>query len=123
MKTTASFLLFLLLSSISVFAHDVVLTWNPSPDGTANPTAGYNVQRATTPGAEGSTNINSGAVAVGCTTSANCTYTDTSSAVVAGATLYYTVTFQVGTLQSAKSNEANATVPVAGASNLQAISN
>ena len=114
----------LLAASLSMAqAHDVKLNWKPSTDGAVNPSGGYNVQRATAAGQEGSTNINSVLVAVACTDTTSCTYDDTSLAVVAGATLYYTVTFQVGSAVSVKSNEAQATIPVASPTNLTAVGN
>ena len=123
MKRLIGFLIaFLIISSIAA-AHTVTLTWSPSTDGAANPTSGYNVQRGTTSGGEGSANINASPVAAGCTSTTNCTYTDSSSAVVAGATLYYTVTFQVGAVTSKPSNEASAGVPVAPPSGVTATPN
>jgi hypothetical protein len=125
MKKTIVFLFVLFVLSITAVAqaHSVVLTWSPSTDGAANASSGYNVLRGTTSGGESSTPINSAAVAVGCTNTTTCTYTDTSSAVVAGATLYYEVTFVVGTTSSAPSNQASGTVPVAAPTGLTATAN
>jgi len=124
MKRLIGFLIaFIIISSVAS-AHNVVLTWTPSADGASNPTSGYNVLRGTASGGESSTPINSAVVAVGCTSATNCTYTDSSSAVVAGATLYYEVTFVLGSTSSAPSNEAKAgPVPVAAPSGLTATAN
>lgn len=101
--------------------HTVVLTWTPSIDGAANPTSGYNAYKGTAPGSESSTSLNTSPITPGCTNNTNCTYTDGS--VTAGQTYYYVVTFKVGSLESAKSNEALAAVPVAPASGLTATAN
>ena len=85
--------------------HTVTLTWTASTDGAANLTSGYNILRGTASGAESSTPIAT-AQALGCPTSTACTYVDSSSAVVAGATLYYEVVFVVGSASSAPSNQA-----------------
>jgi len=111
------------LVSLNAFAHTVILTWSPSSDGAANPTSGYNVLRGTAAGGESSTPINSSPVAAACTNTTTCTYTDSSSAVIAGATLYYEVTFVIGSISSVPSNEAKAGVPVASPSGLTAIGN
>jgi fibronectin type 3 domain-containing protein len=81
-------------------SHDVVLTWTASATATV---VGYDVYRGTTSGGEGATPLNASPVK-------GTTYTD--SPVTAGATYYYIVT-AVGAngVQSAKSDEAKATVP------------
>jgi len=50
-----------------------------------------------------------------------CTYTDT--AVTAGQTYYYKLTFVVGTLSSVMSNEATGTIPVAPPTGVTAVGN
>jgi hypothetical protein len=108
-------------ASQAMAQHRVDLTWLPSPDGAANPTSGYNVLRGTAPGAESSTPINGAVVAAGCTNTSTCKYSDTSSAVVAGAVLYYEVLFVVGSKSSPPSNEATpGPIPIGSPTNLTA---
>jgi titin len=106
-KSVLLLLTLLLTSSLAFGAHSVTLTWTNSAD----PGGTYSALRGTTPGGESATpiatNISSG-------------WVDTSAAVVAGATLYYEVTYTLGS-QTATSNEASATVPVAAATNLKAV--
>lgn len=128
MKKLIAFLIAILIGffsapSVCQAAHSVVLTWTASADGAANASSGYNVLRGTASGSESSTPINSSVVAVGCNSTSTCTYTDTSAAVAAGATLYYEVVFVVATKSSAPSNEASATVPVSAPSGLTATAN
>jgi len=114
-------LLALLFASAPAFAaHNAVLTWTPSTDGAANPTAGYSVFKATTSGGEGAPALAT-AVAPGCTNTTACTYTDT--AVTAGQTYYYKLTFVVGTLSSVMSNEATGKIPVAPPTGVTAVGN
>lgn len=89
-------------------AHSAVLTWSPSPDGAANPVAGYNILRSTSPGTE--VPINIGFVAAGCTDPTTCTFTDPN--VTAGQTYYYKVTFVVNGVASEPSNEGSVTIPI-----------
>ena len=80
--------------------HDVILSWTASA---TSGVVGYNVYRGTTSGGESSTPLNS--------TPVNGTaYTDAN--VTAGATYYYVVTaVSSSEVQSAASNEVEATVP------------
>jgi fibronectin type 3 domain-containing protein len=80
--------------------HDVMLSWTASA---SSGVAGYNIYRGTTSGGESSTALNSTPVT-------GDTYTDEN--VTAGATYYYVVmAVSSGGVQSAASNEADATVP------------
>jgi hypothetical protein len=81
-------------------SHDVILSWTASP---ASGVVGYGVYRGTTSGGESSTPLNS-------TPINGTTYVDAN--VTAGVTYYYVVT-AVGSdgVQSAASNETEATVP------------
>lgn len=90
-------------------AHQVVLNWVPSVDAGAG--IGYNIFRGTTAGKENATPINAAPVAVGATTPAACTYTDT--AVVPGTTYFYYVVTESGTVVSGASNEVSCTIPLA----------
>jgi fibronectin type 3 domain-containing protein len=85
--------------------HNVVLTWTASTSAATYPTGTYSVFRGTTAGGESTT-----AYATGIANAAT-TWTDT--AVTANDTYYYKVTFCVGSVCSAYSNETSATVPLA----------
>ena len=89
--------------------HCVVLSWTAS----STSGVGYDVFRGTTPGQEGTSPLNSTPVAVNCSGAA-CTWTDNN--VSAGQTYYYVLTAVAGGVtggvQSAKSNEASAGIPV-----------
>lgn len=89
--------------------HNVVLTWNPSVDGSSNPPLAYNIYKGTAAGGEASTPINATPVAAGCAGPASCTYTDTD--VSPGITYYYTVKATLNGGVSAASNEASGTIP------------
>jgi hypothetical protein len=119
-----AFLSFLLLTGIVITSfgagHSVVLTWTPSPDGSANPTLAYNIFRGTAAGAEGSTPINAAPVAVGCSGAA-CTYTDTNVSV--GQAYFYTVTAILNGVQSVPSNECNTTIPLGAPSGVSCKAN
>jgi len=92
--------------------HCVTLTWTASTDGAANPTLGYDVYKGTTPGGESTTPLNGTTlVAVGCSTTATCTYIDTS--VTVGQTIYYTVQASLNGVNSISSDEATAKIPPA----------
>jgi cellulose 1,4-beta-cellobiosidase len=87
-------------------SHSVLLAWTPPSDGTAASDS-YTVLRGTASGAENTT-VAAG-LDVGCTSNANCTYTDTT---VANGTTYYYVVEAINTNgTSAPSNEAQAVVP------------
>jgi hypothetical protein len=80
--------------------HDVILSWTAS---TSSAVAGYNVYRGTSSGGESSTPLNSTPVN-------GTTYTD--ATVTAGTTYYYVVmAVNSSNVQSAASNESEATVP------------
>ena len=89
--------------------HCVVLGWAASPTSGV----GYNIFRGTAAGQESTTSLNSTPVAVNCSGAA-CTWTDNN--VSAGQTYYYVLTAVAGGVtggvQSAKSNEASAGIPV-----------
>ena len=85
-------------------AHGVDLSWGASPD----PGVGYNVYRSTVSGGP-YTLLNT-------TPQTGLTYSD--SAVTVGATYYYVVRATLVGLESANSNEAHATIPIAGAVSL-----
>lgn len=93
-KILAMLGLALLLSALPVWAHSVTLTWTPSPSippvGTGW-SIGYLVFEAESPTAFNWTiPLNNPAVAVGCTSSSNCTYTDLTCNTL-GQTCYYAV--------------------------------
>jgi len=101
-------------------AHNCVLSWTPSTDGASNPSSGYNILKGTTSGGESTTPVNSSPVAVGCTSTSTCTWTD--SSVTAGATYYYKVTFVVGTQSSAPA-EGEGTVPISPPTGVTVVTN
>jgi fibronectin type 3 domain-containing protein len=89
--------------------HGSTLTWKASTDTVA----GYNIRRATTPGGETGSPINS-------TPITGLTYED--SNVVAGTTYYYVVTaVSSAGVESAPSNEAKDTIPFAPPSTLTVV--
>ena len=102
-------------------AHNCVLSWTPSTDGASNPSSGYNILKGTTSGGESTTPVNSSPVAVGCTSTTTCTWTD--SNVQAGQTIYYKVVFVVGTQSSAPSAEGSGTVPINPPTGLSVVTN
>jgi fibronectin type 3 domain-containing protein len=86
--------------------HSVVLSWVPPADGTAASDS-YSVLRGTVAGSHNTT-VAAG-LDMGCTSNANCTYTDTT---VANGTTYYYVVEAVNTNgTSLPSSEASATIP------------
>lgn len=98
--------------------HNVVLNWNPSTDGAANPTLGYNVYQGTVSGGESTTALNGTAlVAVNCTSLTNCTYTISG---VSPGNYFYTVKASLNGALSNSSNEATVTVPLATPTGLTA---
>lgn len=119
-KTLGSLILtlvgMLLSSAVAFGAHNVVLTWTPSADGTANPALAYKICRGTATGAEASTPINASPVAAACSSTTTCTYTDTS--VSAASTYFYTVKALLNGVSSVPSNEASCTVPLAAPTGL-----
>ena len=78
----------------------MALSWNPS---SSSGVTGYNVFRAGTSGAYGSTPLNSGPVS-------GTTYADAS--VTAGQTYFYIVTTVGSGASSVASNEVEATIPL-----------
>ena len=113
-RRTGLFLASWLLISVPGFAaHQAVLTWTPSADSTATMT--YSILKGTSSGGESPTPIATG-VAVGCTSTTTCTYTDTN--VVASGAYFYQVVAVQGSGQSAPSNEASCTIPLAAATGL-----
>jgi hypothetical protein len=104
--------------SATAGGHQAVLTWSPSSDGAANPTLGYNVYRGTTPGGESGTALNGTTpVAVNCTSTTTCTYTDTT---ITPGTWYWTVKATLNGTLSAASNEVSGTAAIAPPSGLTA---
>jgi hypothetical protein len=90
-------------------AHGVTLVWTASTSTYTG--LGYNVYRGSASGAEAATPVNSALLTAACT-GTSCTYTD--SNVTAQSSYYYTVAACVASTCSAMSNEASATVPLAG---------
>lgn len=91
--------------------HYVVLSWDPSPTAVGHPTLAYNIYRSATPGGEKNPPLNAAPGAAGCTSSANCVYTDYD--VLGGSRYYYTATAVVDGVESVMSNEVSADVPLA----------
>ena len=79
----------------------ITLSWNPSPDGLVNHAVGYHVYRGTKPGQELKIPISTSPVSVGCSSRANCSFTDSISK---SSEAYYTVRAVWGNVESPDSN-------------------